>query len=317
MLDSLVRHSDPWMFIAAGLSVTLLIYSVYAIYQGLVSSLPVAIREQKGPQVSSPLLKLFIVFGRPLGQIMQPFIERSERKFQRTGQESFLMVFRQRLATDIRSAGNPEGISPDEFIGIMIFSTILFGMWGYLFYLMYPIEVIILVFMAGGILVPRLWLGDLARKRRKEIRRTLPYALDLLTLAVEAGLDFTTALSRISTRIGNSALGMEFRILIQEIQMGKIRADALRDMANRVAVFELTSVVSSLVQTDELGAPLGPVLRIQSDFIRTRRAQEAEEIAMKMPVKLLFPLLAFIFPAAGLMILGPVIIRYWGTMGGI
>jgi tight adherence protein C len=175
---------------------------------------------------------------------------------------------------------------------------------------------LIWVFPLLGFFLPLIWLRDVLVARHFQMKKKLPYALDLLTLGVEAGLDFTGALNRIVQKLGENPLSEEFALMLREILMGKNRAEALRDLGERNNLLELTSVVSALVQADELGASLGPVLRIQAAQMRVRRSQAAEEQAMKAPVKILFPLLFCIFPATFIIILGPVAIRYWGVFFG-
>lgn len=168
----------------------------------------------------------------------------------------------------------------------------------------------VLPFVLLGYLMPWLWLRDRERARKRSIRRDLPYALDLLTLSVEAGLDFTAALARIVRRRPNTPLSQELGETLRQIQMGVPRADALRDLNERVRMEEIFSVTSALIQADELGASLGPILRVQADTFRVRRAQAAEKQAMEAPVKLLFPLICFFFPATFIVIFGPIFIRY-------
>ncbi len=169
---------------------------------------------------------------------------------------------------------------------------------------------VVLPFVFLGFVVPWLWLRDRERARKKAIRRDLPYALDLLTLSVEAGLDFTAALARIVRRRPDRPLSQELGETLRQIQMGVPRADALRDLNDRVRMEEIFSVTSALIQADELGASLGPILRVQADTFRVRRAQAAEKQAMEAPVKLLFPLICFFFPATFIVIFGPIFIRF-------
>lgn len=171
-----------------------------------------------------------------------------------------------------------------------------------------PAAVLPCVFL--GYLMPWIWLRDRERARKKLIRRALPYALDLLTLSVEAGLDFTAAIARIVRRRPDTPLSQELAETLHQVQMGVPRAAALRDLSDRVRMEEIFSVVSALIQADELGASLGPILRIQADTFRVRRAQAAEKQAMEAPVKLLFPLICFFFPATFIVIFGPIFIRY-------
>jgi tight adherence protein C len=158
-------------------------------------------------------------------------------------------------------------------------------------------------------LYPRLWLRQAVTARHKEIRRALPFSLDLLTLSVESGMGFMTALQRSVEKSRLNALDEELLRVIHEIQVGKTRRQALRDMASRVGLQDLQSVVGALVQADELGVSIGSILRIQSDQIRQRRFDRAERLANEAPVKMLAPLLLFIFPAVFVILLGPVIYR--------
>ena len=171
-------------------------------------------------------------------------------------------------------------------------------------------SVMLLPFLILGFLLPWIWLRDRERARKRAIRRDLPFALDLLTLSVEAGLDFTAALIRIVRRRPNTPLTQELSETVRQIQMGVPRAEALRDLNARVQTEEMFSVTSALIQADELGSSLGPILRIQSDTFRVRRAQAAEKSAMEAPVKLLFPLICFFFPTTFIVIFGPVFLRF-------
>ena len=163
---------------------------------------------------------------------------------------------------------------------------------------------------------PALWLKKAIRKRQKAILRSLPFVLDLLTLSVEAGLDFMSAMQRNVERRKIDELGEELLRVIRETQLGASRRQALRAMAKRVGLPELTSVVNALVQADELGVSIGAILRIQSDQIRQRRFDYAEKMANEAPVKLLGPLLVFIFPTVFLVLLGPVVLRIYRMMFG-
>lgn len=163
--------------------------------------------------------------------------------------------------------------------------------------------------VAGAALYPILWLRGAVQVRHRTIRRALPFLLDILTLSVEAGLDFMTALQRHVERARIDALCEELIRMIRAIQLGKTRRDALRDMSERVNFQDLRSVVSALVQADELGVSIGTILRIQSDQIRQRRFERAERLANEAPVKMLFPLLMFIFPSVFLILLGPVLLQ--------
>jgi tight adherence protein C len=163
--------------------------------------------------------------------------------------------------------------------------------------------------LAWFFIYPDLWLKRAVQARHSSIRRALPFVLDLLTLSVEAGLDFMSALQRNLVRRPMDALGEELLRVIREIQLGRTRAQALADMAGRVQLPDLRAVVNALIQADELGVSIGSILRIQSDQMRQRRFERAERLANEAPVKMLFPLLLFIFPATFLILLGPILLR--------
>jgi tight adherence protein C len=156
---------------------------------------------------------------------------------------------------------------------------------------------------------PGFWLRSELNERHRKIQKALPFVLDLLTLSVEAGLDFMSAMQRIVERGKIDALGEELVRVLREIQLGKTRRNALRDMGERVNQKDLRSVINALVQADELGVGIGSILRIQSDQMRQRRFERAEKMANEAPVKMLFPLVAFIFPAVFLVLLGPIVLQ--------
>lgn len=156
---------------------------------------------------------------------------------------------------------------------------------------------------------PSSWLRQTLNFRHLNIQRALPYVLDLLTLSVEAGLDFMTAIKRILDYRKMDPLGEELLRMFREVQVGKTRREALRNMATRAMQPDLNGVVHSLVQADELGVSIGSILRIQADQMRVRRFQRAEKLAQEAPVKMLFPLIFFIFPAVFVVLLGPVILQ--------
>jgi tight adherence protein C len=160
---------------------------------------------------------------------------------------------------------------------------------------------------------PTMWLAKALKARHKSIERSLPFILDLLTLSVEAGMDFMMALQRCVERRRLDALAEELIRVIRNIQLGMTRKEALREMSRRINLPSLRSVIQALVQADELGVSIGYILRIQSEQIRQRRFERAERLANEAPVKMLFPLLCFIFPAVFLILLGPVIGRLLRT----
>ncbi len=154
---------------------------------------------------------------------------------------------------------------------------------------------------------PLLWLKRALVFRRRSILRALPFVLDLLTLSVEAGMDFMSALQRNCERRKLDPLNEELIRMMREIQVGTPRRVALRNMAQRVDLPDLRSVSHALIQADELGVSIGAILRIQAEQIRSRRFSRAEKLANEAPVKMLGPLMLFIFPAVFIILLGPVL----------
>jgi tight adherence protein C len=161
-----------------------------------------------------------------------------------------------------------------------------------------------LLFGALGFMLPGLYVGTRARQRQASVAAELPDALDLLSVSVEAGLGFDGALSKLTEHM-EGPLIEEFELTLGEIRIGASRQEALKKMAERVSVPEMSGFVRALIQADQLGISLGRILRVQAGDTRLKRQALAEEKAMKAPIKMLFPLVAFIFPAMFIVILGP------------
>lgn len=156
-------------------------------------------------------------------------------------------------------------------------------------------------------LQPMMWLRGAVKRRHLSIQRALPFVLDLLTLSVEAGMDFISALQRNCKSRRLDPLNEELLRMTKEIQVGSSRKDALRNMALRVNQSDLKSVAFALIQADELGVSIGSILRIQSEQLRSRRFDRAEKLAAEAPVKMLGPLMLCIFPAVFIILLGPIL----------
>jgi tight adherence protein C len=165
-----------------------------------------------------------------------------------------------------------------------------------------------LIAVAVGFFFPQLWLDEQIKKRQKEVQKAMPDALDLLTICVEAGLGFDAAMSNVAEKWDNE-LSLAFARAIREIQLGKVRRDALRDMADRIDLADLTSFVAAVVQSEQLGVSMSKILRIQADQMRMRRRQLAEEKAHQAPVKMLLPMVGFIFPSIFIVLMTPAVLR--------
>lgn len=157
---------------------------------------------------------------------------------------------------------------------------------------------------------PDLDLSQRQTTRHTEIRLSMPYVVDLLTLSTEAGLDFMGAIGKVVDRAPPSPLIDELALVLKDIQLGKTRAEALRSMADRVDMPEMSSFIATLVSSDQMGASIGIVLRAQSDTMRTERLVRAEKLAAQASQKMLLPLVFFIMPAVMLMIFGPLILGF-------
>jgi tight adherence protein C len=161
-----------------------------------------------------------------------------------------------------------------------------------------------------GMFYPQIWLNDQIKVRQLKITRALPYNLDLLTLSVEAGLDFTGALGKVVEKGKTGPLREEFQMVLKQLKMGKTREEALKMMVARVDLPALTTFVTALIQADKMGTSLGKVLRIQSTQLRIERTQRAEKLANEAPVKMLFPLVACIFPTVFMVLFGPIVFAF-------
>lgn len=167
-----------------------------------------------------------------------------------------------------------------------------------------------LIFAFLGFYLPNLWLKLKLAKRKRKLFEGFPNALDLLVVCVEAGLGLDAAISRVGEEIklSNKVVSDEFKLLSLELRAGKPRMEALRNLAVRTDLEDVSSLVNLLIQTDKFGTSLAQALRVHSDSMRTKRFQKAEEIASKLPVKLVFPLVLFILPALLITAVGPAVI---------
>jgi tight adherence protein C len=166
--------------------------------------------------------------------------------------------------------------------------------------------------LCAGFLLPDLWLWEKIKKRESRIKRGLPTFLDMLTLLVESGADFTSAIRMIVEKSRPDVLIQEFAFFLNQLKLGKSRSAALAEIDKRTKVSELSSFIQALIQSERLGTSLGQVLRIQSRTVKTRRMQRAEKLAPQAPVKMLGPLIICIFPVIFLVLFGPIILELMG-----
>lgn len=212
----------------------------------------------------------------------------------------------------LASAGEPAGLCPQEFLALGAFSGIAMPLVGRAA-LAYYIEEFgwgsIVAFAAFGAAYPLLWLSERTRKRRGQIVRALPHVLDNLTMSMEAGLNFASALDRLlAESTSDTPIEQELRMVRQEVHLAKTMAEALSSFAERVDSPDVRTFVGAVVQGERMGTPLGKILRVQAEALRTKRYQRAEKLAGEAPVKMLFPLL-FIMGAVILTVFGGTIVR--------
>lgn len=222
-------------------------------------------------------------------------------------------------AEELLVSGGYEGLlNGREFVELRILSPIVMGaVWSAVIFFMgavFPdspfVSMRLQLCLMGVILLamqPMMWLKKAVKKRHLSIMKSLPFVLDLLTLSVEAGMDFISALQRNCESRRLDALNEELLRMTKEIQVGSSRKIALKSMADRVKQPDLKSVAYALIQADELGVSIGSILRIQSEQLRERRFDRAEKLANEAPTKMLGPLMLCIFPAVFIILLGPVI----------
>lgn len=226
----------------------------------------------------------------------------------------------QDTARKMELAGNPWPIDAATFLAIrFVLSLVLGGILSLVIYL-FPLADQtnnFLVIFGGfflGFYYPHLNLTRKITDRQSEIRKAMPDALDLLTICVEAGLGFEAAMSKVAEKWDNQ-LALAFQRTLKEIQLGKVRREALKDMSDRLGIPEMTSFTAAIIQSEQLGVSLSKVLRIQSDQMRVKRRQYAEEMAHKAPIKMIIPMALLIFPSILIIILTPAALQILGSGG--
>ena len=221
----------------------------------------------------------------------------------------------------IELAGNPPALTAERIVAFKIVFGIVGVVVGILVAPLLPFTgfavpvVTVGVFALAGYTFPSAGLAARASKRQKEIRKALPDTMDLLTISVEAGLGFDAALAQVVKNVPGP-LSEEIARMLQEMQIGVTRAEALRHLNDRTDVPELDGFVLSMIQADKYGVGVAKVLRAQSTELRQKRRQRAEEVAQKVPLKLLFPMIFLVLPALFIVILGPGAIQVYETFFG-
>ncbi|MFZ5942661.1 MAG: type II secretion system F family protein [Bacillota bacterium] len=260
----------------------------------------------------------------PLDELQRPFMDRIIKPFL-----NYISNFTKRftpakkktnLERKLLLAGNPGGLNSTEFLSLHYSIAVMVGATGYLlaFFTKSGPAINIVAALMGicfGYILVEMYINLRIKYRQTDITKDLPDVLDLLTVSVEAGLGFDSALQRVVQKT-KGPISLEFAKTLQEIKMGKQRREALRDLGLRTGVEDLNTFISALVQADQLGVSIGNVLRIQSEQIRRKRRQRIEEKAMKAPIKMLIPMVLFIFPTIFIVLLGPAALEVLENLGG-
>ncbi len=269
---------------------------------------------QRGETVSLEQIELQQPFTE---RVLLPIIEKIGEISTRFTPQKLL----QETTLKLELAGNPGRIDAATFLATRFVAATVFGggllMISLLSASRWPLGRTVLIvglFTVIGFFFPQLWLQSRINSRQTEVRKALPDALDLLTICVEAGLGFDAAMSKVAEKWENE-LSLMFGRCIREVQLGKTQREALRDMADRIGLPELTSFVAAVIQSQILGVSLAKVLRIQSDQMRMKRRQFAEELAHKAPVKMIIPMAILTFPSIMIILMAPAAFQIAGAFG--
>ncbi len=256
-------------------------------------------------------------------ELSQPFSERIIRpilvNLSKAASKLSPAKAREAAELQLQLAGKPYGWGPTEFSGLRVFVALLLG--GLLFLATVVSQKFIIALAVGGVslligfMAPLLWLRSKTSTRQADILKGLPDALDLLTIIVEAGMGFDGAIQKIAEKWDNE-ISKGFAKVVQEMRLGVVRRVALKNMDESMGVPDVTTFVAAIIQAETLGVSIAKILRIQSEQMRTKRRQRAEEMANKAPIKMLFPMVFLIFPALFVILLGPAVLIMMETNFG-
>jgi len=256
-------------------------------------------------------------------EMSQPFVERVVypliRKIGEMSSRFTPQNVLEQTRTRLELAGNPGHMDASTFLSLHFVTAVLLGgVMGLVSLLAKSAStpekfVLVMVFVVLGYFLPDLYVKSIIDRRQRSVRKAMPDALDLLTICVEAGLGFDAAMAKVNEKWDNE-LAIAFGRVIREIQLGKLRKDALKDMSERIGLAEMTSFVAAVIQSEMLGVSMAKVLRIQSDQMRMKRRQRAEEEAHKAPIKMIIPMGIFIFPSLMIVLLTPAGLRLWRSL---
>ena len=248
-------------------------------------------------------------------RFIRPNIERLGKYLaQRTPEKQ-----RQDMQNRLNLAGRPGNLSPADFqalrYGLAIALFVIGLLVGVLFHSPVGLALSALVGALIGFYLPPYYIRTKVQARRKEIQLGLPDVMDLLTIAVEAGLGFDAAIQRVTEKFDN-ALADEFKTVLQEVRLGRPRLEALDEMGRRCGVEDLHNFTQAVIQSEQMGVGLAKILRLQSEEMRRKRRQRAEELAAQASLKMMLPMVGCIFPTLWIILLGPAVLVILKARGG-
>jgi len=237
-------------------------------------------------------------------RLLRPMIERIGAMLSRsTPQEA-----RKKLLNELELAGRPGNLTPEDFGAIRIVAAAVTAAIGLLIgLLLQNVLYAVIALAVGGALgffFPTLWLNQKVQGRRKDIQKGLPDAMDLLVIAVDAGLGFDAALARVTDKYKN-ALSDEFSKVLREVSLGRPRMEAMDEMGRSSGVDDLHNFIQAVIQSEQFGTGIGKILRIQADEMRRKRRQRAQELGAQATLKMMLPMVGCIFPTLWIILLGP------------
>jgi tight adherence protein C len=245
-------------------------------------------------------------------ELQRPFSERFLRpSIERLGSimsRSTPQKARQNLMNRLDLAGRPGNLTPEDFAAVRIVAAVVMAAIGLLLGLLLNNPIYLAVSLVVGAILgfylPVLWLKQKVDARRSEIQKGLPDAMDLLVIAVDAGLGFDAALARVTDKYRN-ALSDEFAKVLREVSLGRPRLEAMDEMGRSSGVEDLHNFIQAIIQSEQFGTGIGKILRIQADEMRRKRRQRAQEKAAQATLKMMLPMVGCIFPTLWIVLLGP------------
>jgi len=287
--------SAPVLMYGSAFGFGAMVFLVYFTIKVLESKIPEDQREYKDPlpkglQMCWPLIRTiayYLCTNLPI-----EYLDKLEKKLQQTG-VSYM-------------------VNAEEFFAIRIISSFLFPLM--MLFGMWLLDMFNIWFFLGSVILgffyPMIWLSETKKKRENEVIRALPMYLEFISMSVEAGLNMSGAMSQAVEKGPKGALKHEFQTVMRDLRAGLSRADALTRLSERLNIKEVSSFVRAVIQAERLGSSLSKVLKVQSEQRRNERFQRAEKQAMEAPVKLLLPLMAFIFPVTFMILAFPIVVKF-------